>query len=293
MVRRCSLWLFLAPAAAAQEMRGANTVAIGGAAVAQSEDNSAIAANPAALGSTSRYDLSASFDVTPGTAIGWNLSAMDSSKGAVGFGAAWQRTSSDPAFEDDELPGWKEPGTTPSNHRVADVLTAAIAFAPDEREWSIGLSGTWSQERHVRLGGAATADLSVGGAWHPSEAATVGLVVRDVLPVGNALTRPAAVEAGARYALPEGAAAAIDVGWQLEEANRLGLLLRGGFEGGAGPARFRIGGRYDGPSRTGGLTLGGGATNDAGAIDYAMDIPVGTPFALEAIRHVFTVRIRT
>lgn len=282
------------PAGAADGLRGANAAAMGGAALAHPEDNAAIAANPAMLALAQRYDLAGTFSVDHALDLGWHLSAMDSSRGRIGFGAAWERTVSEPPLSPDEMPGWVVPGETPSNLRKTSVFHAGFGVALDEdRRWSLGLGGQFGQVNHDRLGPSLTGDVDLGLGWHPSEPVTVGLVGQGLLPVGGALATPAAVLVGSRYAIEEGPSVALDLGWQLEDASGLGLLIRGGAEAAIGMARPRLGVRYEGPARRTTLSGGIGAENEVGAVEYAVLVPVGGAFSVRAIQHLLTVRIRT
>jgi len=282
------------PALAADGLRGANSLAMGAVAVANATDNAATAANAAMLALEERYDLAGTFDVSHAGDLGWHITAADSTRSRAAFAMGWQRRITNPPPTAAELPGWTVAGVDPVNARRTSLFTAALAYALDEdRTWSVGLSGRVGRVRHDRLGDSLSGDLDVGVGWHPSEEATLGAVVQGVLPIGGILPSPITALVGARYAMTDGPSVAADVGWQLEDASGLGLLVRTGLEVAAGPVRPRLGLRYDGPDRLTTLSGGVGVENEQGAFDYAILVPVGHQFSVQGIVHVISLRIRT
>lgn len=278
---------------AADGQQGANILALGGASVADPEDNTTLLSNPAMLGMTPRYDFSGSFFLQPDLDHGWNLNAVDSSKGIVAFGAGWERGITNPPLTDEELPGWVRPGVEPTNLRRTSLFTAAFSITPKDRKFSFGVSGTMGTSKHDRLGKQLTGELGVGLGWRPSEVLTLGLAGRDLLPTTSAASEPASVLAGLRYGIEEGPSFTMDAGWQIEDHNGLGLQLKMGAEAAFGIARPRLGYAYDGPLRQSHITAGFGGENDAGAVDLGVDLPVGGEADLSDTRIMLSVRLRT
>ncbi|MFT6162547.1 MAG: hypothetical protein ACJAZO_002173 [Myxococcota bacterium] len=289
-----SLLLGLISTASANDgLQGANIVALGGASVANHEDNVAIAANPAMLALKPRYDLSGTVFGQLDGDLGWNLNAVDSSKGIFAFGAGWERVIINPPLTDDDLPGWTTPSVTPTNRRKTSIFHIAASVSAKDRLFSFGVSGTMGTVSHDRLGKQLTGDLSAGFGLRPSDNATFGLVAHGLLPIDSPEAIPVSTVLGARYGLNEGPSIALDVGWQFEDPNGLGLIMRVGAEGAVGMARPRLGFSYDGPERQTALTGGIGADNPAGAVDFGAEVPLGPDFSGKQIRAVLTLRLRT
>ncbi len=289
-----SVLLGLVGSASANEgLQGANTVAMGGASVANHEDNVGIAANPAMLALKPRYDLSGTLFGQLDGDLGWNLNAVDSSKGIFAFGAGWERVIVNPPLTDVDLPGWTTPGVTPTNRRKTSIFHVAASVAAKDRLISFGISGTMGTVSHDRLGKQLTGDLSAGVGLRPSETATFGIVAHGLLPIESPERIPVSTVLGARYGLEEGPSVGLDVGWQFEDPNGLGLITRVGAEGAVGIARPRLGFSYDGPERQAAVTGGIGADNAAGAVDFGVEVPLGPDFSGKEIRGVLTIRLRT
>lgn len=282
------------PAARANDtLDGANIVALGGTSVANVEDNATIASNPAMLAMTPRYDLAGTFFLQVDGDLGWNLNAMDSSRSNVAFGAGWSRTVVDPPLTDAELPGWTAPGVVPTNRRKTSVFTAGFSVAPGERRVSWGLGGSIGTVSHDRLGKKLTGDLSTGFGLRAGESGAFGLVVNGLLPVKGPQRIPLNARLGARYALDEGPSVAMDVGWQFQDDNGLGLVGSVGAEAAVGIVRPRLGYSYDGPTRQSTLTGGVGGENKSGGLDFGVAVPLGPGFTGKHIRGVLTIRLRT
>jgi hypothetical protein len=289
-----SLLLGLVGTASAHEgLQGANIVAMGGASVANHEDNVSIAANPAMMALKPRYDLSGTLFGQLDGDVGWNLNAVDSSKGIFAFGAGWERVIINPPLTDVDLPGWTTPGVTPTNRRKTSIFHVGASVSAKDRLISFGVSGTMGTVSHDRLGKQLTGDLSAGIGLRPSQTSSFGLVAHGLLPVESPERIPVSALLGARYGLEEGPSIALDVGWQFEAPNGLGLITRVGAEGAVGMARPRLGFSYDGPERQAALTGGIGADNPAGAVDLGFEVPLGADFSGKQIRGVLTIRLRT
>ena len=278
---------------AGDALLGANLVALGGASVANTADNASIASNPAMLALSQRYDFSGTFFGQLDGDLGWNLNATDSSKGIVAIGAGWERTVENPPLTDDELPGWTEPGVPPVNFRKTSIFSVGIGVATRNRVVSFGLGGSFGTVKHERLGQQLTGDIVVGMGLQPSDFVAIGLSVEGMLPVKGPAHIPFATLAGVRFAVPNGPSLALDAGWQFQDAYGLGLIVRAGAEAAIGVARPRLGFAYDGPRRTPSVTGGLGGENEAGALDFGVDVPFGTDFGVKRIRAVLTIRMRT
>lgn len=280
-------------ASANEGLQGANIVAMGGASIANPVDNVSISANPAMLSLQPRYDLSGTVFGQLDGDLGWNLNAVDSSKGIFAFGAGWERVIVNPPLTDIDLPGWTAPGVTPTNRRKTSIFHAAASVGTKDRLFSFGLSGTMGTVAHDRLGKQLTGDLSAGLGLRPSDTSTFGLVMHGLLPIESPERIPVSTMLGARYALEDGPSIALDLGWQFEDPNGLGFISRIGAEGAVGMARPRLGFSYDGPERQAAVTGGIGADNPAGAVDLGVEVPVGPDVSVKKIRAVLTIRLRT
>jgi len=293
LITACLLFVGGSRAFAQDLLHGANIEAVGGASIAHVADNATIATNPAMLAMAPRYDFAGSLFGQPSGDLGWNLNAMDSSKGILGFGAGWTRTITDPPLSDADLPGWVTPGVDPTNKRRASLFSVAMAIAPGDRKFSVGIGGTMGTVSHDRLGSKLMGEMSFGLGYRATDEATFGLVAQGLLPVDNVEAQPVQVLLGTRYALEDGPSIAFETGWQFEDANGLGFISRVGVEAVAGIIRPRLGYSYEGAERKSTVTAGIGGENPSGGLDAAVLVPLGKGFSGRDIRGVITLRLRT
>ena len=173
-----------APARAAEVVHSADLAGMGGASVAASESNAALTANPSLIALHRRYDLHAHGRLGYDSRGEWGVSAVDARTSRhVALGVIYYGDRSHPELRTSELPGWTEPGVTPSNVKRHHNIVAALAFPLFERRLSFGLSGTVSFFDHDRQGTGSTGNLDAGFGWHATEWLVLGVSGRNLLPI--------------------------------------------------------------------------------------------------------------
>lgn len=286
-------WPLVGHAEDPEEAFGANTLAMGGTAAANADDNAAITANPGVLGLEKRYDLQGVFSVN-WPSVGWGLSLLDAETNkSISVGAVWRRSIADPPLTDADLPGWVQSGTTPSNVRETHDITLALASPFFERRLAFGLSGNVSIVRHERLGTYATGNMDVGAGAKPVPWLTIGLVGRNLLPIVRQSERPASVMLGLRVADAEIGAIATELDVKTEKITGSRFTVGAGAEKNLGIGRFRAGWRYEGPVDRHFATVGLGAQNEFGRVEYGVAVPLNRFEVVQMIHRLsLTIRIR-
>ncbi len=284
-----AILLIASPAWGGDGRMGAHALALGGAVTASPGDNAVIGSNPSALALDSRYDVHALGQWEP--AEGWTAGASvaDSRDGAFALGLSYARTIIEPPYSEADLPGWTTQEGLPSNVKRWHEVSLAAAFPLLDRKLSLGLGGVIGFADHDRGGEATTGNLDAGLAARPVEGLTLGLVGRNLLPLSDADgDYPVQVVGGARYHLADIGSVALDGGATLEGTDAP-LLLAAGLE--AAPVLFRIRGGWRLEEGQHHLSWGLGTENEAGGLDYAMVIPLGSDQGFAAVTHALSLRL--
>jgi hypothetical protein len=265
---------------------------MGGASAAHPSDNSAITVNPGVIALESRYDIGALFGYGPTQDIGWGMSVSDSQTNEwIGFGASYYGSVFDPPFRNDELPGWSPVGIDPINMKRTHTVGVGVGSALWDRRIGLGLSGYLTGYNNKYVGNGMTGNMDVGLGVRPAPWVSLGVVGRNVLPVPDQSDTPTSVRTGLRIQTPPWFAIAADLDWQTEEVAGVAYSVGTGIEGGVSQARARVGYRFDGVFQQHAATWGLGAESDAGAIEYAMVIPVGPDQGAADIVHMISIRV--
>jgi hypothetical protein len=277
--------LVAGPAFAGDDIHGATALATGGAVMANPRTNDAISSNPGVLGIASRYDISGHAGTRPG---GWetHLGVVDSRSSPVSLGAAYRRLVEEPEFSSEDLPGWVVVGETPTNVKRYHDIQLALAAPALNRKLSLGLGGNLSFTQHDRGGGGREGDLDVGAAYQPLPWLTIGASGQNLLPVEWG--HPLDVGLGVHLADEGIGELAVEVEQRFEAEP--GTAVRAGFMKPLGELELRSGWRRESDAAMGvgwGLSWG----NEQGAVDYAMEIPLGGKLTFGAIVHRVGIRI--
>lgn len=272
-----------APVWAADVGLGANLLAMGGVGVAALSDNAAITLNPGLLALRRRYDFQGMFQYGPEGGLQWGASAMDgrtSNNLAAGIAYIGDRTS--PELDENELPGWIEPGVEVTNVRRMHDFAGAFAVPFLERKLSIGVGVNVGLFNHDRGGEGWNVDLDAGVGFHPVEALTVGVSTRNVLAVSEQ-DLPPAVRAGVRIEGEQVLAFEVNAEQRFlpeEQRPEFPLWMGVGFEKPIGRARLRAGFQHDPYSAVEAgsyATAGIGVTDQGGVVEYGLMIPLDPP----------------
>lgn len=293
------------PALAQQDQATSQQLAMGGTGAAHAHDNGALTVNPAAIGLASRYRMDVIGGFWDGRDFRAGVVAVDgvTNKGvALGVGYQYYRSTS--PLETDELPGFITAGEALPNRRLFNAVTLGLALPIAENRFSIGLGGQLMIVNHAVLGTKTSGDLDVGLAGRPTEAWSIGVSVRNVLPQFVVTDESIGLTAGTRYAWNEWTSVALDVDVPFTAVEGLPLSIRGGAEVGQDLRHLGIGYRYEGPTQEHWLSLGGGLWSDPNSdqeggnlagLHYAMQIPFhdkGDALdQLLGVRHTLTISI--
>ncbi len=286
-----SAFLASTPALAADYF-GANTEAMGRAAVANWDDNSAISINPGALGLAERYTLMAQLQVGPGLDLAFGASAVDSkTTPQVALGVGYRGTIADPPLTADDMPGWFAPGDPIANRKRSHEVSLALAVPVLDRKLSFGLGGAVIARNDDRGGQVITGTLDAGFAWRIDERWSVGLAGRNLIPT-LAKVPPAGVTAGLYFREEHVGAWALDIDWQATGDPRFPLSFRAGGEVRTSAVRTRLGYRFEGADLMSWIVPGLGVENDVGGIEYALSIPVSGSTRWRDLLHTISARAR-
>lgn len=290
----CVTGLAMSQTAAATDVPAANVAATGTLGIAEHADNSAVSANPGALGLTERYDIQGMFRYGPSKDMRWNVSAADASTNSfLSFGFAYNGGVTQPDFLPEELPGWEVTGTEPVNTKSTHDLTFALATPFLDRRMSMGLNGTLSIFDNAILGKGTTGNMDFGIAGQPIEALTIGLVARNVLPVAEQYDRPASLGLGVRGGLEGTISGVAEIDYRFEHVQQSALDVRFGAEAGWRALRLRAGTGWSGDTDSWSFSWGIGGRNDTGSLDYAMWIPLSDLQGLGDITHGLSITLVT
>ncbi|MFT7520621.1 MAG: hypothetical protein ACI9MC_002771 [Kiritimatiellia bacterium] len=270
-------------AAAQVDVHTSMVEATGRASAAHSHDNSAITVNPAAIGLSQRYTMEAHAGYWNGKDWRAGITAMDSTN-PIAFGLAYERYHRRTTLSVDELPGWLADGEEVPKQRRYDNITAAVALPLLDNRLSFGVNGTLLVYSHSILGKGTTGDLDLGVAGRPTNEWSVGVSLRNVLPVYFATDKQTGVLAGTRYAWNEVTSVMLDVDVPLQSSDaKVPVAVRGGFEAGGPTWQAGMGYRFEGPDNEHWITWGAGLWSDPetspdggsrAAFHYAMAIPL-------------------
>jgi hypothetical protein len=272
------------------EIRGPITIAAGRTAAASPLRNDAITANPSLLALVERYDMEGEGGIGDG---GWEAggSIVDSRQSALAMGVAYRRLIHEPALTDDDLPGWFEDGETPSNVKRYHDIAVGVALPFWERRVSLGVGGVVSFTDHDRHDPSIVGNLDVGTAFAPLEWLTVGVVGRNLLPLGQRSELPLALLGGVRLAHEDIGAFAFELDERLGAVDSRRLSIRVGAEKSIRSLDLRAG-WHDENGEFSAITWGLGAHNEQGSFDYAMEVPLEGPFRFEALLFRLGICIR-
>jgi hypothetical protein len=272
-------------AAAAPDVVGADSVAMGSTSLAAHDSNAAITTNPGLLALEDRYDFSAQAGIGPG--LHWAATGMDGRTAenfALGFSYSGDRY--EPDLTIDELPGWAEPNAEiPNMKRSHDLALAGAGSIADDRV-SFGLGGHVSLYNHDRNGQGTTGNVDAGIGLKPTDFLTVGLAGHNLVPLDVLGDRPTRFGGGVRLHGTPGALE-VDAGWEDTDTGSP-LFLDAGAEARPGAARLRAGGRWHGPTGVPSVTGGFGFEGEGGALEYGIEVPLGPDGG--PIAHVVGVR---
>ena len=286
------LGFLLAGPAMAQDVHGANVAGRGGALVGDPADNANLLSNPGALALSERYDVQGYAGFGPDGALEWGVSALDARTSPVALGLSWRRTIRERELRTEDLPGWIVPGDDIERVERAHELAVGVAYPFADRTLSLGIGGLLRTGVDDRAGPFLTGDLSLGFGWRVSDEWTLGLSARNLLPLPDQEELPLHFLVGAHFEVPTLITLALDAGIQTEEIEGTPLLVRGGLELHTGSVRPRLGYRYEGPRAQHQLTAGFGLETEAGAIEYALALPLGQPFEAAGLVHTVGIRAR-
>ncbi len=192
--------LLLSMAFAADRVESSETLAMGRNAVANPWSNSAIAANPAAIGLVARYHVGVAASYGQ-RGFHWNITAADSRTAeGVGFGVTYSGDRYNPPLETWELPGWSVPGQAITNKKRNQDLGAALSIPLFQRRIAVGAGGSVSFYDHERQGRGRAGNLSFGLGALPHPKLALGLSGRNVLALPDPnQDRPMELLAGLFY----------------------------------------------------------------------------------------------
>jgi len=260
--------LLIKPAMAGDDLLTPDGIAVGAALVANPFDNGASMVNPATAGLTDRYDIGAF--VGAGTEFEVAGSVVDANTSSTALALAFRRITTNPAYTDDDLPGWVVDGELPPNFKRYTEFQGAVSYPFLDRDFVIGVGGTVATYDNDRDGTGWTGNVDVGLAGRAGEFVTMGLVGRNLLPFDSPRDTPTGVLAGVRLGDPRIGGIEVDGGAQFDGG--ITPDVRAGGEVVADIVRIRAGWNMtDQHAITGGL----GFFNEAGGFSYGIRVPVG------------------
>ncbi len=244
-----------------------------GALVANGWDNGAVTVNPAAGAMAQRFDAHAHFAAGEQTEL--SATAVDASaqSSKLVLGVGFRRTTWEPPYTDDDLPGWYS-GEFPSNVKRQTELQAGASYPFLDRKFSLGVGGTVSYYANDRQGKGWSGNVDVGVAGRPQDWLVLGLVGRNLVPIEQTRDMPLGALGGVRIEKPEVGGIELDGGFEVHDGAFVPDLRLGG-EFGVDIVRIAGGFSYTGaPVIHGGI----GFVNENGGLRYAIRAPLdGTP----------------
>lgn len=271
----------------------AETGAMGQTAAADPFDNASIPANPALHGLGRRYDVQAGLAFGPLGAWRWTASAVDArTSDQVGIGLAYTGASAEPAFTTDTLPGWSLAGEEPSNRQREHDLAGGLSLAFLDRRVSLGLGGDLLFYNHDIGGEGVTGDIDLGLGGRPIPWLTLGVAAVDLLQIDPVGRHESGLTAGLR-AEDEGIGA-LAVSFAMPFAPGSVPALGAGGEVRIGTAALRTGWHWNAadPVAEHVLSFGIGAQSEAGAIGYALLVPItGSNDVVAGLVNIVSLRI--
>ncbi len=283
-----------ATALAADVVQGANSAAMGGTGVASPHDNAAITLNPGLIGLVERYDFHAHVRFGPEGDLQWAATALDArTSKRFGAGLAYAGDRFDPELRQSQLPGWSLPGEELENRRREDDFTLAFGVPVLNRRLSVGAGLLFSRFNHDRDGRGSTADLHVGVGLRPVDWVTLGVGVRNFVPIDSPQDRALSFVFGGRIDAADRLALEANV-WASRDpiADSPVTVAVGAELAPSETSRVRLGVFRDGPISRTRLTAGFGlVTKRGGGLDYALLMPIaGQDFAWRTLVHQIALR---
>lgn len=271
-----ALFVSIPRADAAEDVLGAEALAMGGAAVASPQDNAGITLNPGVIALDRRYDFHGFFRYGSGAGLHWGGNVVDARTTpwlALGLSYSGDRWKG-PLFPG-ETPGWTVPGMAPSNQKRTDDFALALAVPLLDRKLSIGLNGALSLYNHDRLGKGAWFNAGVGVAARPFDWLILGASARNVLPFDGLGDRPLQATGGLRLQDTSIGAVEVNVGWTDIEGREPWTLAVGAEKTLGSMAHLRAGFRQDGPLDRRDVTFGIGLGGGGGSLSWGIAVPIG------------------
>jgi len=216
-----TLYAPIALASPAGEAVGAEALAMGGAAAASPDDNSAVTLNPATIALSERYDLHGLFRYGPGAGLHWGATIVDSRTSKhLAAGLAYTGTRFDGPLVPGEMAGWKLPGVPVPNEKRVHDITFALAVPLLDRRLSLGVNGNVSRYDHDRFGEGTAFNTDFGLALRPVDWLVFSAVGRNLLPLDHFGDRPFGLLGALRLQDDGIGAVEVDVEWVDLEADR-------------------------------------------------------------------------
>ncbi len=270
------MWMLAVPPAAlaADIPTHVETLAMGNATAADPHDNAAVAANPALLGLHRRYDVQAAFAYGPTGGLGWGASATDARTGdALAIGFAYTGLSAEPPLNVEELPGWTLPGEDPAHRRREHDFALGFALQFFERKLAVGLGGDVLLYTYDQAGEGITGDLDAGLAAAPWTWLMLSAAGRDLIGFDEVGGHERSIAFGLRT--EDESIGAIAGEFDLFP-DTSAFAIAAGLEKRLGTAFIRAGWRMDASHQVSphALSFGFGAESEAGALGYALLIPL-------------------
>lgn len=263
--------LWIATAAALDQVEGAESTAAGSATVATPAVNGAITGNPGIVALDERYTFTGGFGYGE-RGLHWSFGAVDAKTSPIGLGVVYSGDRYEPALRVEELPGWQVPGQGVTNRKRYHDVAVALGIPMADRRVSIGLGGALSFYDHDRQGKGVSGNLTAGMGFRPDEHVQIGLVGRNLLPVespGRELELMGGLWVGSLGV----AGLSAEGGVQLDGASPL-LLAAGGEVWAGEGAAIRGGWRLEDAVHHG--TLGFGVGPPLTSLDLALQVPFDT-----------------
>lgn len=285
------MWGWLAAAHAADTLDSSVLLGMGRVGLASSAENAAITLNPGLLPLRVRYDFQGQFRYGPDGGMTWGASAVDGrTSPKIAGGIAYCGDRSEPPLRVSELPGWAEPDAEiPNVKRHHDVaLGIGVPFA--DRKVGFGIGANVGYFDNDRQGSGWLVDGYVGLGVHPVEPLTIGLSLRDFLPLETVEDRPLELGGGVRFDAKHGPSLEGDAIWLPDSTDDVPLTFAAGIDGGFDALGLRAGWRRDGLTGDHAVTAGLGIGSEGAALEYAVLVPLIDGLGLEDTVHQLSLR---
>lgn len=254
---------------------GATALANGGAARGDTTDFANIQLAPAVLALLPQYLVDGEGFVHPDGVRGFQVGAMDSKTSPVTFGLSYRYGQQDDfPVESEDLPGWKQEGTSIENAAAAHTVVGAAALATQDRRFAVGVGGQYWNRATTLAGDGYGFRATANVAARPVDEFSIAL--GGAVPIADegaqGLEGTAWVDGGLRWAPSEYVALSGDVLVPLPEpalAGSLGLAL---LPTDTVPIRFGL--YHASAESVTGLTAGLSVTSDTAALDYGLRLDV-------------------